>query len=444
MLRQILDAVIVVDFAVLIDGIGSAKAVLHNEQRDLIAVIELIAGDPKPERVDLPAPFAGFQIRIPERIENVSRDAVLRQFRVCRRAVGGVIAESHKIHASGLQYLRVARFLPDLNVVLAEEAFHISRIVSSDLNVAAKQALPVLVQRLEKVGGRRCERVCHMTGDHTADLVVGVDLVAYLHRQRACDQLMMQGLIDGLYMLLIRLHTKPRADKGEFQGDVDLVEGHPKLDLALVAFKHSPRITDKKLDQPAVSPPAISFRQVRGNLKMVERDHGLYAVGEQFVKQRVVESQALLVRLGLISLGKNARPRNGGAKKLEAHFRKQADILFVAVKEIDCRVVGRFLLHAQRNIRAFRALAPSRQQIVTAQALASLLIRALRLAGGYCAAQHKVLGKPLHMISLLSGILSVSRIRFDKIVILIVVHYDNFINSNFGNCDNFIMADRLK
>ena len=65
---EILDSVVIVNchISVLIFNqfIHSTKAIFHYEQRLLIAIIQVVEGNSQTQRVDLPAPFTGLQIRI--------------------------------------------------------------------------------------------------------------------------------------------------------------------------------------------------------------------------------------------------------------------------------------------------------------------------------------------------------------------------------------------
>ena len=71
MLAQIADAVVVVNLAVSVNLIPRAETVFHEEQRFLVAVIHHIHGDAQAERVDAPAPFAGLNMRVLQRFNDI-------------------------------------------------------------------------------------------------------------------------------------------------------------------------------------------------------------------------------------------------------------------------------------------------------------------------------------------------------------------------------------
>ena len=73
---------------------------------------------------------------------------------------------------------------------------------------------------------------------------------------------------------------------------------------------------------------------------MAQRDHGLDAVLQQFVKQIIIKLKSRLIGLRLISFGEDAAPGDRSPEALKAKFRKQLYILFVGVKKVNALVVG--------------------------------------------------------------------------------------------------------
>ena len=71
MLAQVADAIVVIDVPIGIDLIAGAKPVFHQEQRFLIAVVHHVHGDAQAQRVDAPAPFAGRNVRVLQRLDDV-------------------------------------------------------------------------------------------------------------------------------------------------------------------------------------------------------------------------------------------------------------------------------------------------------------------------------------------------------------------------------------
>lgn len=120
---------------------------------------------------------------------------------------------------------------------------------------------------------------------------------------------------------------------------VDLVEGHPVLDLAVVALEAHAGEALEELDQLAVAEAAVGAREVQRDLEVAERDDGLDAVLEQLVEDLVVELQALFVGLELVALGEDAGPSDGGAEALQPHLGEQLDVLAEVAVEVDSLVV---------------------------------------------------------------------------------------------------------
>lgn len=71
------------------------------------------------------------------------------------------------------------------------------------------------------------------------------------------------------------------------------------------------------------------------NVEMGDGNQRFDAVLAAFTKQVLVEGQALLVRLRIVTVGEDARPRDGQAVGLESHLPKQGDVFLVAVVHID-------------------------------------------------------------------------------------------------------------
>ena len=207
----------------------------------------------------------------------------------------------------------------------------------------------------------------------------------------------MGGLIHGL----LGVGTLGKADAGigpavDVGGGVglvvDLVEGHPVLDLVFVALHDSLGIADEEADHPAVQPAAVLFGQVVGHFKMAEGDHRLDAILEQLVEQIVVELQAGLVGGFLVSLGKDAGPGNGGAEALEAHLGKQLDVVFVSVVKINGIVVGvAFAGQDAVGDAAGYAVRAGGQHVADAGAFAPLIPAAFQLVGSHRAAPQEIL-----------------------------------------------------
>ena len=75
---------------------------------------------------------------------------------------------------------------------------------------------------------------------------------------------------------------------------------------------------------------------------MAHGHHRLDPLRVHLVKQSVIILQSFLIRLRLISTGKDPAPGDTGTKCLEAHsvLTKQCQILFITMVKIDCLMGG--------------------------------------------------------------------------------------------------------
>ena len=196
---------------------------------------------------------------------------------------------------------------------------------------------------------------------------------------------------DGFLVLALFVEDTAVGEGGE--GDielalvVDLVEGHPVLDLVLVPLEADGSKADEEVHQLAVPPAAVLGDQMVRHFEVGQGDDRLHAVFVHFVEEVIVELQACLVGLCFVSLGEDAGPGNGSAEALEAHFCQQGNVFFVAVVELDALMVGVVLAgeHALGDF-AGHTVAACGHDISHADALAAFLPAAFQLMGSYGAA----------------------------------------------------------
>ena len=140
------------------------------------------------------------------------------------------------------------------------------------------------------------------TAEHVADVGLGVDLAQLDNGLGGSHELVVSdlellgpaaGIGVGSVFLLIPDHAAAGARVGV--DVVDLVEGHPILDLALVAAEKRLGIALKGVDHVTARKPVVLLCQVKRHVKVVEGNHGLDTVLMALVKDLVVEGQALLV-----------------------------------------------------------------------------------------------------------------------------------------------------
>lgn len=130
------------------------------------------------------------------------------------------------------------------------------------------------------------------------------------------------------------------AGKGVGQHIVDLVEGEPILDFALVAADDRLGILFKGLYGVAAEEAAVLLGQMQRSIKMGQGDQRLNAVLVQLVEHCIVELQALFVGDGIITVGEDAAPADAHAEHLEAHLGEQFNVVLIGMIEIDAAALG--------------------------------------------------------------------------------------------------------
>ena len=257
---QISNAVIVYDGAVGLYCVDCSHAIFDDKQRNLIAVVKLIECHPQADRVDLPAPLGRFEIGI---LAAPSHIAAGKFGYMNADRARAVVAETNVVYHALAQQFHVARLgrkvtanrllVRRAGICVAAARIHISVIIGRQHRVACFH----LIERIAGVGvGSRMHQ-------HAADLGFGVDAVTFLDCQCASHQQMVGHLQFDIGLVFVRsIHNarlQIRARKAERA--IDLVEGHPVLDLTLVSLKQRHTIAVEELYQLAVAPAVILLHQ---------------------------------------------------------------------------------------------------------------------------------------------------------------------------------------
>ena len=207
------------------------------------------------------------------------------------------------------------------------------------------------------------------------------------------------------------------------QQHIDLVEGEPVLHLALEAVEQHLAVVDVGVHHAAVLPAAVFFDEGNGGVKVADGDQRLDAVLMALVKNAVVEGQSCLVGLSVIAVGQDTRPRNGQPEALEAHLRKQGDVLFIMMIQVDGFVAGVEMrsiaiqhFHIARCHR--ETVRAEGGHIHRSQTLAVCLPCALALVGGGSAAPQKALGEFAHTLYLLIYFCAPAERRYTYIIMI--------------------------
>ena len=342
---QVVDAVAVVHSVVGLQLVDGAEAVLDDEDGQLVPLVEGVQAVAQTHRVDLPAPLRRFDVGVGHGVGVAAAETRVFHLHVRPHAVGHVVADADVVHRAARQNLLIAGQHLGGGALPRPLLAGVGGIVAAAVHIAEIIALVhgfLGHDHIVRVAGVGVER--HECA-HAANFKAGIDGMAFGHHQSRGHQLVVHGLIQRLFGIskggVAHAGVGPAEDVvGGVGLVVDLVEGHPVLDLALVALHHGGGVMDKEVHQLAVDPAAVLFRQGVGHLEVGEGDDRLDAVFEQFVKQVIVELQARFVRLLLVPAGKNAAPGNGSAEALEAQLSEQFHVLFVGVVKVDAGMVG--------------------------------------------------------------------------------------------------------
>lgn len=135
---QVVDAVGIVDFAVF-DFVVGAETVLDDEHRQLVAVVEPVQGVTQPDRIDLPAPIAGFD----EFIANKIALFVVVEVRIrliVRDAEGHIVGEAEIVDFACQQVLFILFRDVEVEAFAGIEFLHVGRMVAAHMHVGEQVA----------------------------------------------------------------------------------------------------------------------------------------------------------------------------------------------------------------------------------------------------------------------------------------------------------------
>ena len=307
MTAQVVDAVIIVDTAVGLHRVVGTQTVFHQEQRFLVAVIQLVHGDAQAQRVDGPAPLAGLQIGVLHRAHHVAVVHGLA-LQAGRHAAAGVVAEGDEVHGVLPQQGVIAGLGVQLHLLFRKQLAGVAGVAAPHLHVDEEQVFLLLLHRLPDVLRVAGVGVEAAAGQHAAHLIGGVVLVGQAGGRGAGQQHMVGRLIDHLTAVLALLEGDACPGEGTVQQDVDLVEGKPVVHKAGVFFEAGLGVAGKAFQRFAAAPGAVLLHQTHGDVKVAQGDQRLNAVLPALLEHIAVKGHALRVGGPFIAVGVQAGP----------------------------------------------------------------------------------------------------------------------------------------
>ena len=262
MLAQVVDTVVVVDGAVLLDNIPGAQAVLDHEERLLIAVVHVVERDAEAPGIDGPAPLALLQVGVLGAGEGIALGLLHVGVVGTGRAAGGVVAKADEVDRILGEDLLVLVGHPHVDALALKLLECPRRIVTAALDIHKEVILLVIELRLTHIARTAAVGVVGAGGKHAADHRIGVDLAGDLGGPGARHELVVRSDILGLLAVLALLKEQAGAHKRQVQDHIDLVEGEPVLNQTLVAGKEHRREVLVEVDELAVAPAAVLLDEV--------------------------------------------------------------------------------------------------------------------------------------------------------------------------------------
>ena len=395
MLAQVIDAVVVVDGAVLFDNVLGAQAILDHKQRLLIAVVHVVERDAEAHGVDGPAPLALLQVGVLGTGEGVALGPLDIGVVDTGGAAGAVVAKADKVDRVLGKDLLVLVGHPHVDALALKLLECPRRIVATALNVH-KEVVPLVIALCGAYVARTAAvGVVGAGGKHAADHRVGVDLAGDLGGPGTRHELVVRSDELGLLAVLALLKDQTGAHKRQVQNHIDLVEGEPILDQALVAGEEHRREVLVEVDELAVAPAAVLLDEVDRAVEVRDGHERLDAILLALAEHVLVEGQTGLVGLGLVTVGENTGPGQAHAEGLKAHLGKEGDVLLVVVIEVDGSVrriimVGIAFEHLEVTEADREAVLAVRDHVHVGQAAAIHIVSALALVGSRRAAPQEV------------------------------------------------------
>ena len=342
---QVINAVGIVEETVFGADIVRPETVLHHHQRDFVPAVDIVEIDAESERIDLPSPVTGLQIRILHAGDHIAA-GFLQDIGIRRAGAAHVVGKGIEVYGSFLQNLIISRFLAHCDAVILEIAFSVVGIVSPDLYITAEVVAHIHgilgfldISGVAGVGIHLCTR------NHTADAEFRIDAVTQDDGKRAGHKLVMESreAVGGFFRCFLgfehrlpvfSLHAQAENPAHRHGRNIDLIEGQPVLDFILVFRKQGLCVVHPVVDDIPSGPAVVDFGQPPGEFIMGHRYQRFNAVLPALSKDFMIEIQSLPVGFLLHAGREDPGPVDGETEALEAHFSVQGNILGIAVIEV--------------------------------------------------------------------------------------------------------------
>ena len=230
---------------------------------------------------------------------------------------------------------------------------------------------------------------------------------------------MMGCLVFDLLFIFAFFKAEPRPHKWCMEDHVNLIEGQPVLDQALVASKESAAETLVKFKHETTPPTTILLNQVHGTVKVSNGHQGLNAVLVAFLKEVFVKFQASFIGLQLIPLRENPAPSNGQTIGLKTHLAKKGNVLLKAMVHVNSflgwvEIAFRKVKHLFLTRDDGQTVLTNRHHIYIGQPATIRIISALALVGSCRSTPQETIWKSQFFSHLFA---SLSIKRFSYIII---------------------------
>ena len=283
MRAQVVDPVAVIAALVSFQLVVGTEAVLHDEHGLFIALVQRVQRIAETNGIDRPAPVGNLDIRIGNRMRVAAYDRRTGLLYFGFYRVGHVVAETDVIRRALRQDLQIPFFHDGSGAFPLPLLVRIRAVVAAAHDIREDISLVHSLYALHDILGITGIGIEGHEAEHAADLEIGVDLMSLLHHKGCCHHLIVRGLIERLLGILKLGITDTGIGPAEnIDGRVglvvDLIEGHPVLDLILVALHDAKSIAYEEIHQFAVGPAAVLLCQIVGHLEVAECDDRLDAV----------------------------------------------------------------------------------------------------------------------------------------------------------------------